>query len=487
MNSENEARFTLRELLYIIFKHKGKILTIFFTIVMTVTIGSFIATPVYEATSMILVKFGRENIYTPATPTREGSPPVMFDSKRKERINSAVEMIKGRSIIKRVIEDIGVKIIFPNIEKKTLLKRLRELISPKPPVTLLDQATLIFQGKLKVEVIKDTDIFVISFEHPKPEIASKTVNKLVDIFLEHHLSVYKEIQKYSFFDEQVSLLQKKLRDSEVELENFCKMNNITSLQEQKTLLLKQISDLNIELSKTRSEISEQEGKMQALMGYPSAEILLEVKMGQETDFNPSAISAIRQKLAALNLEEEKLLSKYKEENLTVINVRKEIKKAQELLDREEKIYHDKAIVTIGHTLDALRSKELTQEQHLANYQQDLILINSVEMRLKELNRQVEINEDNYHLYVKHMEEARISNAMDTQKIANISVVEPALLPLYPIKPKKILNILISMILGVVLSLCTAFVYEYLSHGFNNAEEVKRHLDLPVLASIPEMK
>jgi uncharacterized protein involved in exopolysaccharide biosynthesis len=109
------------------------------------------------------------------------------------------------------------------------------------------------------------------------------------------------------------------------------------------------------------------------------------------------------------------------------------------------------------------------------------------MRLKEMNRQVEINEENYHLYVKHMEEARISNAMDSQKIANISVVEPALLPLYPIKPTKLLNILISMILGVILSLGTAFVYEYLSHSFNNAEEVNKYLGLPVLASIPEMK
>ena len=37
------------------------------------------------------------------------------------------------------------------------------------------------------------------------------------------------------------------------------------------------------------------------------------------------------------------------------------------------------------------------------------------MRLTELERQVKINEDNYQLYLKKMEEARISNAMDSQK------------------------------------------------------------------------
>ena len=86
-----------------------------------------------------------------------------------------------------------------------------------------------------------------------------------------------------------------------------------------------------------------------------------------------------------------------------------------------------------------------------------------------------------------MEEARISDAMDNQKIANISVVEPALPPIKPVKPKKILNIILSIILGSVAGLGVAFSSEYFSHGFNNSEDVKKHLGLKVLASIPEMK
>jgi len=86
-----------------------------------------------------------------------------------------------------------------------------------------------------------------------------------------------------------------------------------------------------------------------------------------------------------------------------------------------------------------------------------------------------------------MEEARISNAMDNQKIANISVVEPALPPIKPVKPKKLLNIILSIILGGVAAVGVAFSSEYFSHSFNNAEDVKKHLDLPVLASIPDLK
>lgn len=113
-------------------------------------------------------------------------------------------------------------------------------------------------------------------------------------------------------------------------------------------------------------------------------------------------------------------------------------------------------------------------------------IEKLRVRLKELERQVKINEENYQLYVKHMEEARISNAMDNQKLANISVVEPALPPIKPVKPNKLLNIILSIFLGGFAGLGVAFSSEYFSHSFNNGEDVKKHLDLPVFASIPEM-
>ena len=68
MDTTLEPQGTLRDIFYIIFKHKVKICTLFFTVVLTVTAGSFLMSPTYEATSKILLKFGRENVYTPTTP-----------------------------------------------------------------------------------------------------------------------------------------------------------------------------------------------------------------------------------------------------------------------------------------------------------------------------------------------------------------------------------------------------------------------------------
>ena len=481
MNSENESLGTLRDVLNIIFKHQTKMITIFLTIVITVTVGSFLMTPVYEASSKILVKFGRENVFMPTSPAASGNQQILFDSSREERINSEIEIFKGRNLTQKTISTVGINTLYPDIDKGPLIPRFwRKELTP------LEKATLAFTKKLSVGAVKKSDVIEVTFQHGDPEIASQVVNTLINAFLEHHLSVYKQSQQYSFFDEQVKLLEKKLRESEQRLEDLRRQNNISSLEEQKTLLLNQISELEVELAKTRSEISENQGKMEALRGNPTA-TLTELKMGEETELNPYAISAIRNRLADLRLKEEELLGKYTETSVMVTNVRKEIKKAQELLAKEEKTYHDKAVTSIAHTLNALKSKEISQGQHLSNYRQALSKINSVELQLKELERQVQLNEENYQLYIKNMEEARISDAMDSQKIANISVIEPAQPPLRPVKPKKMLNILLSFILGGLAALGVAFFSEYLNHGFNNSGDVKRHLGLKVMATIPEIK
>ena len=454
---------------------------IFLLVVVTVTIGSFLMTPVYEASSKILVKFGRENVFTHTTPSSSGRQPIFLDSSREERINSEIEIFKGRNLIQQTISEIGIENIYPNINKKPLIPRFGA-----KKLTPIAQATRIFEKNLRIGAVRKTDVIEVGFQHSDPQIASQSVNSLIEAFLAHHLSVHKQSQQYRFFNEQVVLLKQKLRDSEQQLENLRKQNNISSLEEQKTLLLKQISDLELELAKTRGEISENKGKMAALRGNPT-ESLPDFKMGEETELNPYAISAIRNRLADLRLKEEELLGKYTEGSVMVTNVRREIKKAQDLLRKEEKIYHDKAVTSITHTLNALKSKEVSQNQHLSDYRQELRRINSVELHLMELERQVELNEENYQLYIKNMEEARISDAMDTQKIANISVIEPAQPPNRPIKPKKLLNFILSIFLGALLAMGVAFTSEYLNHSFNNSGDVKRHLGLKVMASIPDIK
>ena len=252
------------------------------------------------------------------------------------------------------------------------------------------------------------------------------------------------------------------------------------------MLLKQIAEIETELAKNQGELNENAGRIRALKSQQSTGSE-PGSMGQETDFNPQSMSVIRNKVSELKLQEEKLLGSYNEQSIPVVKIRQEIARAKQLLDKEEKTYHGKAVSSISQNISALKAKEASQQQHLTTYQAELNKINSAEMRLGELERQVKINEDNYQLYLKKMEEARISNAMDSQKLANISVVDPALPPLKPVKPKILLNIILSILLGGFASIGLAFSLEYFSHTFSKPEEVEQQASLKVLAAIPSIK
>jgi len=196
MEQELHQQGTLRDLLYVIFKHRTKILTVFLTVVLTVAIGSFVMTPVYEAAATILVKIGRENVYTPTTPTAGGGSQVLFDSSREERLNSAAEMVKGRNLVEKVIARVGLKAIFPDMQKKRLLSlpSIRKFMpaSAARQATPLENATILFDRQLEVEPIKKSDLIEIKYKNKDPEVAAAVVNALIDVFLEHHLQIYQQ-------------------------------------------------------------------------------------------------------------------------------------------------------------------------------------------------------------------------------------------------------------------------------------------------------
>ena len=286
-NQSEENQGTLRDFLYVIFKHKAKILTIFLAIVLTVTIGSFVMDPTYEATSKILVKIGRENVYTTTPSPQEDRARLVIDTGREERINSEVELLKGRALIGKVIADIGVQNIYPYDDPgllKPVLDTLKQLLGRKQ-LSATDSAIILVQKKLEVEAVKKSDVITITFQHKDPDMAAQVVNRLVDRFIEYHVLVHQQPQSYGFFDEQVKLQSDQLKNSENEFQAYRSKTNVAALKEQRELLLKQISEIEMSLAKTRSEISENEGKLLALKTRPPGSEGT-AQFGQETEINP---------------------------------------------------------------------------------------------------------------------------------------------------------------------------------------------------------
>jgi uncharacterized protein involved in exopolysaccharide biosynthesis len=466
---------SLRDFLHVIFKRKNQILIFFAVTVCTVVVGTFVIRPVYEAKAQILVKMGRENLYIPPNSTNS----QIMNVNRDNQLNSEIELLKSRSLAEKVIKTIGPETIYKNMEYK--------------------DAVLKFLKSLSVEGIKKSDVIEASFKHKDPEKAALIVNTLANAYLDEHLLVHKNPQSYNFFEDQSQVLKTKLEQSEAALETFKKQNAVTAMDEQQKLLLKQIADLHAELNRTLSQEAETKNRIlqirQQLDKTPE-----NIPQGKEVDHNPYLISNLEARLVELQLKEKELLMKYTPQSRLVKNVKEEIQMVQEKLAQNEKKQYGKSRVGLNTTYQriqeelfrnqaeskALAAKREIQHTQLTNYQSKLEQLNQMEVELNQLEQSVDVNRQNYRLYLAKFEESRISDAMDNKKMANVTVMEAALTPLKPVSPKVLLNIVLAIFLGGFGGLGLGFFSEYLDDSLEKPEDVEKTLQLPVLASIPEL-
>ncbi len=495
METLESRQSSLRDFLHVIFKRKNQILLFFAVTVCTVVIGTFVVKPTYEATSQILIKLGRENFYVP--PTSSGSPVINVN--REEQINSEIEILTSPSLAEQVVAALGPLAIYEDLNEGGggILSGLRKNVQASQSPA--EKAVLKLQKALTIEGVKKSNVIAINYKHTDPKMAATVVNKLVTLYLDRHLEVHKAPHSFKFFREQSGLLKDKLREAEVHLESFKKQHSVTSLEEERSLLLGKEADLKAALNQTLSQIAETENRIRQLK-HQLASTPQTIPQGEETEHSPYVINTLQARLMELELKEKELMTKYTERSRLIQNVREEIQMVQAKLgEQEAKRYGtSRSGINVNYQrlqeelfrnqaeLEALIAKKQTQGPQLADYNGNLEKLNRIEVELNQLKQQVDVDRQSFRLYLTKFEESRISDAMDTEKISNVTQIQAARPPFKPVSPKVLLNIVLGIFLGAFGGLGLAFFMEYLDDSLEKPEDAEKALELPVLASIPEL-
>jgi uncharacterized protein involved in exopolysaccharide biosynthesis len=468
-----------KELLTLLFRYKFKILAIFFTVVVTVIIGTFLMTDVFEAKSTVMVKIGREYMNRPEV----GDSRTVMALNQEGVINSEIQILTNRELIRKVIETMKPELLYPELSKDRSSR-----------ITPLELSIAKFEKNLKVEGVKKSSVIEVSFKHNDPQLAARAVNLLVDYFREKHLQVFSDPQS-SFLEKQLGSYAQKLKETESRLESFKQANRVYSLAEQRTLLLQQRTELGTLLNSTENTISELQKKVASLK--PHLRDFSDSDASYTQTERDRIIVDAKARLLALQLNEQDLLKKYTESNRFVVNARKDIalvkaflREQEEELGRKVKtanpVYQDikKDLVRAETDASALSSKAAVIRAQLRTIDGEIKSLDLSEKQLENIKREKGIIEKNYQTYAERAEEARISDEMNRLKLANISVIQLASAPAVPGNRKTGLNIVLALLLGAAAGIGFAFLSEHLAQDFSTPVKVEKLLGMPVLASIP---
>lgn len=121
------------------------------------------------------------------------------------------------------------------------------------------------------------------------------------------------------------------------------------------------------------------------------------------------------------------------------------------------------------------------EKAYADAQAKALDLSDKQFKLRELEREVETNGGLYDAFFKRIKEANESMQLER---SNVRVVDAAIIPSEPIKPKKGLIIAVSFVLSLLLGIALALLLDFLDATLKGPEDVEHKLGVSMLGMIP---
>ncbi|MBW2262436.1 MAG: polysaccharide biosynthesis tyrosine autokinase, partial [Deltaproteobacteria bacterium] len=148
---------------------------------------------------------------------------------------------------------------------------------------------------------------------------------------------------------------------------------------------------------------------------------------------------------------------------------------------------ERAVQNILKSIELQYKESLKAEKgylkELADLNEKAMALNLKEIEYNELFRTNEANLRTYLLLLERSEDARLQKYI---KRNNISILDRALTPEIPSKPRVKLNILLALIIGLMAGVGLAFFLEYMDVTIKTQDEVEHEIGLPFLGIVPSI-
>jgi uncharacterized protein involved in exopolysaccharide biosynthesis len=304
---------------------------------------------------------------------------------------------------------------------------------------------------------------------------------------------------HDFFADQTQRLRADLTNSEDQMRDLKNETGLASPDDQRKIIVERVGRLEESWLLASADVAAAKAQIELLRKGLAAQEETQVT-AHTVGFANDAADGMQQQLYGLQLKYQELLAKYTDDHPAVNQVRQQLERAQGILEREDRA---RSQVTTGpnRAFEETKLSLLSQEPVLASLEakadvlaaqlqqgrSELAQFNAADVRIARLKRDLDLQEQSYRRYAENFEQSRIDRALEMERISNINVLQPATYQPKPVRPHKLLNLALGLLIGVFGAAGLALAAEGLDHSFQSPEDVERQLDLMTLASIPRLK
>ncbi|MBC8185896.1 polysaccharide biosynthesis tyrosine autokinase [candidate division KSB1 bacterium] len=522
MNQQNEKQFDLYDYLRILYRGRWIILISFVTVFAFVVYYTFNAIPIFQSTVKVMVK------------DEGGVQKTLFNvtnyMQRETKINNQVEILQSRTMAEYVVRKLFASEYADKLAiigngkngkkggmgiKKKMKKVFVSIFGERSTentgyVTLggnirnkkFDGFVNVIKGSMRVEPTRNTDMIAISMTATSPVEAAYLANTVAVVYKEQNqLESQEEVSRVKdFLKSQLTQFQAQLDTSEQALKEYKEREKVVALPEEINELVSKSAEFeslyhgaNLELNSNKERLSyidEQLDKNKQNINMEnilSAPFLAELsKQMAELETKKATYSAQLMDKGVYNPDDptirnyerqaKVLADKYKDEvkQLAVTATADPVALSETLLQRK---------IEVEATIQSLLPRATALKKIVDEYNAKLEKVPDRGLKLARLQRAALLDEKITLMMKEKYEESRIT---EVGQLGNVRIIDPAKPNYTPISPKKKMNIILGIIVGLGLGIGITFLLEYFDNTVSSVDDIERR-GLSLLGSIPLIK
>ena len=453
----SEGYSYIRAYWLILLKRRWTVLTVMAVLTTAVAIVSFKMQPVYEATARVEVEADTPAIQS-LNDLYRGDAGFSDDAFLQTQVN----VLKSENLAWRTIQQLG------------LGQQAEFAPAGGAPATVSSatQANLIgaFRGHLRVQLMRDSRMVEVTFDSTDPKLAARAANALVNNYTEYnfHQKYDATRQASGFMEQQLDELKAKVEKSQQAMIDYERQNLIVDIGDKQSVIEQRLSSLSTDLTSAQNDRFQKQSLYEAVTSNDATAVL---------SAQDNLLQSLDAKYAELRQEYVDAVGQYGPNFPKALRLKDQMGEVQSLMERERKRIvartHDDYQVALG--------RERLLATALAHEKEEVGKLNQLSIEHNLLKREFETNQQLYASLLQHLKDATVSAGL---RATNIHLVDSALVPTFPVRPRVMYNIAISLLVGLVLGITLAIVEESLDTSIKSAEDLERVISAPTLAVVP---
>jgi uncharacterized protein involved in exopolysaccharide biosynthesis len=473
----------MRELVMVLFRQRRVFVCVSGLVLAIAVLYAFTGTK-YQANMKMLVRRGRAD--APVSLAESAPLDLTRMEITEEELNSEVELLRDDEVLRRVVEETGV-----GGRDWFHFLRLNEGRAQR-----VERAARRLAKKLQVQPVKKTNLIAISYAADDPRFAAKVLQSVANAYLEKHMEVHRPAGQFRFFDQQRGESRLQLEEAKGKLLQFTARHGVVAAAQQRDLTLQKLSEVDASYRQTRIDLAETQQRVWEL-GNEVAKLPERTTTQVRISDNPELLKSLKASLLDLQLKRTQLLTKFEPSHRLVQEVDQQIVQTEATIASEnalplrdettdKNVQHEWAKSELQRAqvqLKALQSREAATVTQEVAYRAMARQLGEDAITQDELLSTEKAAQENYLLYVKKQEEARMDDALDERGIVNVAIAEHPVVPALPLSSAWTV-LAIGLAAAGAAGTGAAFAADHLDPAFRTPEDVLAYLNSPVLASLP---